>query len=290
MIIDTDIGDDIDDAFAIGLAMGDPRIDIVGVTTAWGDTHKRALLTRRLLAAGGHKDIPVLEGPATEDPTPFTQAQWASRQPDRPAPDAVVFIAEQARRRPGQITLVELAPMSNLEALMQRFPDAIPRLKRIVFMGGSLYRGYDKNSAIPDAKPSAEYNIAMRPKALAALLGAGVPLVMFPLDSTQLKFDEVARDRLFAHGSDLSDALALLYHQWRIGNGWGQITPTLFDAVPVVWLLQPDACPASPLRIAVDDKGFTRPVAGPPNIQACLSLHDDAAQRLIIEALAPAAP
>jgi inosine-uridine nucleoside N-ribohydrolase len=111
---------------------------------------------------------------------------------------------------------------------------------------------------------------------------------MFPLDSTQIKFDEVRRDRLFAYGSPASDALALLYHQWRLLNSWGQITPTLFDAIPVVWLLQPEACPLKPMRIEVDARGYTRPVTGAPNVAVCLALDESPAQGVIMDALAPA--
>src|SRR5207237_3796748 len=85
-------------------------------------------------------------------------------------------------------------------------------------------------------------------------------------------FDEVRRDRLFAYGSPASDALALLYHQWRLFNSWGQITPTLFDVVPVVWMLQPLTCALTPMRIAVDEHGYTRPAAGAPNVAVCLSI------------------
>ena len=110
---------------------------------------------------------------------------------------------------------------------------------------------------------------------------------MFPLDATQLKFDEVRRDRLFAYGSPTSDALALLYHQWRLLNSWGQITPTLFDVIPVPWMLEPSTCPLAPLRILVDERGYTRPTAGKPNATVCLSLDESRAQRLIIDTLAP---
>ena len=51
VIIDTDVGDDIDDAFALAIALQDPRLEVIGVTTAWGDTRTRMLLVRRLLAA-----------------------------------------------------------------------------------------------------------------------------------------------------------------------------------------------------------------------------------------------
>src|SRR5262249_23510804 len=111
----------------------------------------------------------------------------------------------------------------------------------------------------------------------------------FPLDSTQIKFDEVRRDRLFAYGSPASDALTLLYHQWRLFNDWSQITPTLFDAVPVTALLQPSTCPLTSLRITVDDKGYTRPVKGDPNVSVCLVVDENATQQLIMDTLAPEA-
>ena len=62
VIIDTDIGDDVDDAFALGLALSSPELQILGVTTAWGDTHLRARLADRLLVETSRSDIPVAEG------------------------------------------------------------------------------------------------------------------------------------------------------------------------------------------------------------------------------------
>ena len=291
VIIDTDIGDDIDDAFALSLALSDPRIEVVGVTTGWGDTRTRVLLVRRLLAAMGRSDIPVAQGEATANTTPFTQKKWALGAADvTPAPDAVDFIRAQTAKRPGEITLVALAPMTNVQALLARDPAAFHQLKQVVLMGGSIARGYNDGGAIPKYRPDAEYNIAEAPDAFAALLAqAGpVPVRMFPLDSTQVKFDETRRDRLFAYGSSASDALALLYHQWRLNNGWGQITPTLFDVVPVAWLIDPTICTLTPIHVAVDAKGFTRPTPGAPNAEACLSSREDAVASLVIDDLAPA--
>jgi inosine-uridine nucleoside N-ribohydrolase len=288
VIIDPDVGDDVDDAFALVLALADPRLEVIGVTTAWGDTHTRALLVRRLLAMLGRTDVAVAEGPVTANSTPFTQRRWAEGAADTsPAPDAIEFLREQSARRPGEITLVALAPLTNVAALEARDPQALRRFRQVVLMAGSVYAGYNVGGAIPSSTPSAEYNVASAPQALAALLRAGVAVRLFPLDSTQLKFDEVRRDRLFAYGSPGSDALALLYHQWRLLNGWGQITPTLFDAVPVAWLLEPSICRPAPLRLEVDDRGYTRPVAGAANVEACLALDEAATQRLILETLAP---
>jgi len=72
VIIDTDVGDDIDDAFALAIALQDPRLEVLAVTTAWGDTHLRALLVRRLLATLGRRDVVVAQGPATASTVPFT--------------------------------------------------------------------------------------------------------------------------------------------------------------------------------------------------------------------------
>jgi inosine-uridine nucleoside N-ribohydrolase len=289
VIIDTDVGDDIDDAFALAVALQDPRLHVVGITTAWGDTRTRTLLVRRLLASLGRKDVVVAQGPETPNKVPFTQKKWASGAVDTSAaPDAITFIRDEVSRRPGEITLIALAPLSNIEALQRRAPQVLRQLKRVVMMGGSIYAGYNVGGAIPVAKPNAEYNVVSAPEGLRILLQSGVPVQMFPLDSTQIKFDEVERDRLFAYGSPASDALALLYHQWRLLNSWGQITPTLFDAVPVVWMLQPSVCQLKPLRVEVDGQGYTRPVGGAPNVSVCLTLDENPTQRLILETLAPA--
>jgi inosine-uridine nucleoside N-ribohydrolase len=291
VIIDTDVGDDIDDAFALAVALSDPRVEVVGVTTAFGDTRTRVLLVRRLLAAMGRTEAPVAQGEATDDATPFTQKTWALGAADQsPAPDAVDFIRAQAARRPGQITLIELAPMTNLRTLLLRDPAAFRQLKQVVLMGGSIARGYNTGGAIPKLTPDAEYNIAQAPAAFAALLteAGPVPVRIFPLDSTQVKFDETRRDRLFAYGSGATDALTLLYHQWRLYNAWGQITPTLFDVVPVAWLIDPSICALTPLHIAVDAKGFTRPAPGAPNAEACLAGREDAVSALVVDDLAPA--
>ena len=290
VIIDTDVGDDIDDAFALVIALQDPRLEVIGITTAWGDTHTRTLLVRRLLETLGRKDVKVAEGPATQSQAAFTQQTWANGAHDRSAaPDAIGWLETEVNARPGELTLVGLAPLTNIEALHRRSPAALRKFKQVVLMAGSIYAGYNQGGAIPVAERSAEYNVASAPEGLRILLDSGVPVRMFPLDSTQLKFDEVRRERLFAHGTPASDSLALLYHQWRLFNTWGQMTPTLFDVIPVLWLLQPTQCRLKPLRITVDHRGFTLPAAGSAIVEVCLQLNEPAAQGLIMDELAPAA-
>jgi inosine-uridine nucleoside N-ribohydrolase len=290
IIIDTDVGDDIDDAFALALAASDPRLNLLGVTTAWGDTGLRRRLALRLLTAAGRSRVPVTQGRATPDSVRFTQAAWAAGGAEPPPGlGALEFIRDEVRKYPGQITLVALAPLTNVEDLMEQDPQTLRGLKRIVVMGGSLYVGYGASARHP-MPPSPEYNIASLPKAFASLLALGVPVVLFPLDSTQLKLDRAPRNQIFAQESPLASALAQLYDQWRALNAWRATDPTLFDAIPVAWLLDPTLCPTTPLRIAVDDQGFTRVIAGPADVEACLSLREDAALALILRDLAPHEP
>ena len=270
IIIDTDIGDDVDDAFAVGLALSSPELEILGITTAWGDTRLRARLTDRLLAETGNARIPVAEGIPTQSKTPFSQARWAQAGPaPRPHPAAVDFLLAQIRQNPGEITLVAIAPLTNIGAAIDRDPATFKKLKRVVLMGGSIRKGYDDLGYAPDRGPQPEYNIYSDVPAAQKLFTSGVPIYMMPLDSTQLKLDEEMRALLFRQGTPLTDALTLLYHQW------GQQTPTLFDVMAVVYVLDPGLCPVTPLHIIVDKDGNTRTGSGAPNASACLESDSD---------------
>jgi purine nucleosidase len=269
VILDTDIGDDIDDAFALALALKSPELKILGVTTAFGDTELRARLVDRYLSAAGRKDIPVAAGVKTPANNVFTQAAYAEREPDRKHEDAVEFLLNEIREHSGQITLIAIGPLFNLQAAIERDPAAFKKLKRAVMMGGSIDRGYDRAND-KHRPPDAEWNISRDPAGLKALLSSGVPVFMMPLDSTQVHFEEPERDKLFAFGSPLTDQLTLLYHQWMWANDGHWATPTLYDPVAVTYAIRPDLCPATPMHIDVDDKGFTRRGEGAPNAQVCL--------------------
>jgi len=273
VIVDTDIGDDIDDAFALALVLTSPEFEVVGITTGWGDTVLRARLVQRLLRETGHADIPVAPGAATPSQTPFTQARWAQRGPaiDHAVP-AVDFLLDSIRHHPGEITLLALGPLTNLGAAIARDPATFRGLKRVVLMGGSVRSGYVKSPFHAPRPPDKEYNIVSDVAAAQAVFGSGVSLVMMPLDSTQIRFEETVRNALFAHGTPLTDALTLLYHQWVDAyQPWSSATPTLFDVVPVAYAIDPSLCPTTPLRIAVDAQGATQEVAGVPNAQVCLA-------------------
>lgn len=276
IIFDTDIGDDIDDAFALALALRSPELKILGVTTAWGDTGLRARLVQRLLCESGDTDIPVHAGLQTKPAAnaPFSQARWASRlpEPKNSWPSALDFLLEQIRSSPGEITLISVSPLSNVGALIDRDPENFRKLKRVVIMGGSVRKGYGDLGYLPDHGPDPEYNIVMDISSAKKLFSSGVPLYVLPLDATQIKLDEVKRTALFSADTPLTNALDTLYQQWSMATG--NTTPTLFDVVAVLKALDPLSCPDRLLHLTVDDKGYTRETPGEANAHVCLQPPD----------------
>jgi inosine-uridine nucleoside N-ribohydrolase len=187
------------------------------------------------LCETGMQSVAVRAGVPMPSTVPINQARWAEAfaKPAQPYASAIDFIGEQIRRYPKQITLIAIALLSNSGALIERGPASFRQLKRIVMMGGSIYRGYNDLGYFANHGPDPEYNIAADIASSRRVFGAGVPLFVMPLDSTQLKLDEVKRQIIFADSTPLTDALMLLYHQW------GQQTPTLYDAVAVAYAIAP---------------------------------------------------
>jgi purine nucleosidase len=265
VIIDTDIGDDVDDAFAISLALASNELKIVGITSAWGDTQLRSQMLDRFLCEAGRSDIPVATGIPTVSKIDFSQSFWAKQGPRKQHLDAVTFLLDQIKKNPGQITLIAIAPLTNIASAIDRDPQTFTKLKRIVMMGGSIRKGYDGQAS---TGPDPEYNIQADIPAAKKVFSSGVPIYLMPLDSTEIPLDEVRRAQLFTDSTPLTDALTLLYQQWTRSYHW--VTPTLFDAMPVAYIIQPELCPTTPLHIDIDGKGYTRETPGRSNVEACL--------------------
>jgi purine nucleosidase len=271
IIIDTDIGDDVDDAFALALAVKSPELEILGVTTTFGDTEARAKITDRFLGEVGRPEIPVLAGKLTVTKNSMSQRHYGevTHFTKSSHADAVDFILDQIRQHPGEITLIAIGPLINVGAAIDKDAATFRKLKRVVLMGGSVRRGYGDLGYTPPVPPMPEWNILNDIPSAQKLFTSGVPLFVMPLDSTQLKLDEVKRAFLFTQSTPVTDQLTVLYHLW------GQETPTLFDPMTIAFALQPDLCPVHPLHIRVDEKGFTREEPGAPNAQVCLDSNSE---------------
>jgi len=265
IIIDTDIGDDVDDAFALALAVRSPELQVLGVTTTFGDTEARAKIVDRFLGEVDRAEIPVLAGKSTATKNPMSQWRYGDSHFAKSLHgDAVEFLLSQIRKYPGEITLIAIGPLMNVGAAIDKDPAAFRKVKRVVLMGGSVRRGYGDLGYTAPVAPMPEWNILNDIPSAQKLFAVGVPLFVMPLDSTQLKMDEVKRAFLFSQGTAVTDQLAVLYHLW------GQETPTLFDPMTIVFALRPELCPVTAMHIRVDEKGFTREEPGTANAQVCL--------------------
>jgi purine nucleosidase len=263
VIFDTDIGDDIDDAYALGLLLRSPEVQVLGVTTAFQDTHLRARLAARFLSSAGRGDVPVYEGVKTAAASHFTQRQWAEGSPDRSFPDAIEFMLDAIRKNPGQITLVAVGPLTNVDAMIGKDPETFRKLKRVVLMGGSIARGYGGKK-----DPEAEWNIINDIAGAKALFASGVPLYVMPLDSTEIPLDVARQAQLFEKKTGMTKALEEMTAEWSVATK--HASPTLFDVVAAAYAVKPEICPMTAMRIDVDDKGFTRRVSGAANANVCL--------------------
>lgn len=276
IIIDTDIGDDIDDAFAAALALSSPEFEVLGFSASFGDTPTRARMLDRMLGELGRGDIPVAMGtPVDVNRNAFTQRRYAEGgQFSRPShPNSADFVLEQARKYPHQVTLVAIGPLPNVGAMISKDPAAFRLLKKVVIMGGSIRTMTDPFGVAQPIAPHPEWNIKNDVAGAQRLFAAGVPLQVLPLDSTaNLKMHEVARTALFAHGSMMTNILAGLYYQWS--QYTRSPTPTLYDPMTLASMLDPTLCPLTPMHITVDDAGNTKETPGAPNAEVCL--HSDA--------------
>ena len=266
IIIDTDIGDDVDDAFALALAVRSPELQVLGIATTFGDTEARAKIVDRFLGEVGRAEIPVLAGKATGTKNPMSQRRYGEGGHFTKSShgDAVEFLLQQIRKYPGEITLIAIGPLMNVGAAIDKDAATFRKLKRVVLMGGSVRRGYGDLGYTAPVAPMPEWNILNDIASAQKLFSVGVPLFVMPLDSTQLKMDEVKRAFLFGQGTTVTDQLAVLYHLW------GQETPTLYDPMTIVFALRPELCPVTAMHIRVDEKGFTREEPGAVNAQVCL--------------------
>jgi len=266
VIIDTDVGDDVDDAFALALAVKSPELEILGVTTTFGDTETRAKIVDRFLGEVGRAEIPVMVGKPTVTKNPMSQRKYAEGGHFAKSShgDAADFMLDQIRKHPGEITLIAIGPLMNVGAAIDKDAATFRKLKRVVMMGGSIRRGYGDLGYTAPVPPMPEWNILNDVASAQKLFAVGVPLYVMPLDSTQLKLDEVKRAFLFSQGTAVTDQLVVLYHLW------GQETPTLFDPMTVVFALKPELCPVQGMHIRVDEKGFTREEPGAANAHVCL--------------------
>ncbi len=273
VIFDTDIGTDIDDAYALIALIRRPELELVGVTTVSSDAVARARLAAKLLQVAGAKwaGVPVYAGISTATQY-MKQVEWAERfsSPSLHTEGGVDFMRRQINARPGEITLIAVGELTNIAALLKSEPGIGQKIRAISLMGGAIYRGYASGS-----KPEPEWNIKSNAAAARTVFTSGVPLLVAPLDSTaDLKLTPEMRVQIFARGTPLNDTLASLDQIWRYTNHWKGNDPTLFDVLAVELVNPRTAYKLVSLHVEVADDGLTRPIKGAkPNSEVALDVN-----------------
>jgi inosine-uridine nucleoside N-ribohydrolase len=272
VIFDTDIGTDIDDAYALAVLMQRPELQVLGVTTVSSDAVARARLAAKLLSIAGGRwaKVPVYAGTST--PIQYMkQVEWAAgfESPSLHTWGGVEFMRREIDRRPGEITIIAVGELTNVAALLESEPGIGKKIRAISLMGGAIYRGYAGGS-----KPEPEWNIKSNAKAAQTVFRSGVPLLVAPLDTTaDLKMTPEMRVEVFTRGTPLIDALAALNSIWRHTNHWKGENPTQFDVLAVDLVAPRTPYKLTALHVDVADDGLTVPATDKPaNAQVALDV------------------
>jgi purine nucleosidase len=270
VVLDTDIGTDIDDAWALGYALKSPSFELLGVTVTDADTPQRARLACKLLYRLGRTDVPVAVGRKTAAVPPDRvdyQFTWAEDfQAYKPiAASAVEFLADIIHRNPGQITLIAVGPLQNIGDLVRQHPEVVPLVKRVVLMSGSIGPNAWSSSAM------AEWNVKLAIPEAQAVYSAAWPVTTVPLDSTTyVRLDDQERETLRKSGTPLVVALEALLRLWTADP---DSRMTLHDQMALAEAQHPGRFfgRCEPIPIHVDNEGFTRvdKSAGRP-VNVCL--------------------
>ena len=261
MIIDTDPG--VDDAVALALAAGSPEVDLLAITTVFGnvglDTTTSNALRLRELTGLGH--VPVAAGAAR--PLVRPQAERAEswhavdglggRAADLPEPEgplhargAVSLLADLLLGAEQPVTLVAIGPLTNIALLFAAYPEVKPQVRRLVVMGGSLAGG--------NTTPVAEFNVHCDPEAACrVLVEEDVPTTLVPLDLTlRCTVDTAWLAELAAAGPRCALLAGVVDHyRRRFLHSYGRDEVALHDALAVLEAALPGTLRTTPMPLDV---------------------------------------
>jgi inosine-uridine nucleoside N-ribohydrolase len=245
VLIDTDIGDDIDDALALALALRSPELDVLGISTVFGPVAERARLARKLVAALGRPDVPVAAGlstPLAGRNRPSGCVQCAALAPGEPLPpaypgDAIQLISTTALAHPGQVTLIAQGPLTNIAAALRAEARLAGALAGITLMGSAIV-------------PWPEWNTRNDPEAARIVARSGVPLRFVGMNVTLPCALPLAQVRALAalDATARPDAalLSQLIALWQRGNP--RRRPILHDPLAVAAVARPALLRWAPAR------------------------------------------
>ncbi len=259
VILDTDIGSDIDDTWALAMLLRSPEMDLKLVTAATCEPAVRARIICRLLDVAGRSDVGVGVGldVVKQD---IRHRSWVdgydlSRYRGRVHADGVAALVRTIMESPRPVTLICIGPLPNVAAALEREP-AIARKAHFVGMHGSVYRGYGGSAEV-----SKEWNVVADPRSCQRVFAADwLSMAITPLDTCGLvrltgdKYRTVAASR-----DPLTAAVIENYNLWRgaMPPMEGDASSVLFDTVAVYLGFARDLLEMRRLGVRITDDGYT---------------------------------
>lgn len=294
IIIDTDIGSDVDDAMALALAMRSPELLIEGVTTVYGDVEVRAQLAAELLYLGNRSDVKVYKG-LEKTILQNREVWWAGHEGDGVLDSgknyqiekmhAVDFIIETIMENPGEITLVPIGPLTNIAAAIIREPKVAKNVKQIIMMAGVTRLGDNALSL-----PYIEHNIKCDPEAAYVVFGSVAPITMVGLDVTmKVLIDNDDKNKLEESGDPLNLALAKLIETWF--DFTKKDHSAMHDPLAIALLLDPTLVKTEKAKVSIEYDH--RPITGQTiaisdvhgNVDVCIDVESEKFNKLLLERL-----
>lgn len=242
LILDTDIGSDIDDAVCLAYLLAHPDCDLLGITTVSGEPEQRAMMASAQCVAAG-RSVPIFPGVAApllvEPRQPKApQSQMLGRwQHERTFAQgqAVEFLRSTIRANPEEVTLFAIGPLTNIALLFKTDPGVIGLLKEFVIMGGDF-----RMPPPPNWKGTLwEWNIYCDPHAAAIVFNSGAPIRAVGIEVTSqvvMPANEV-RERFNPHAL-LQPVLDFAEVWFRESHG----SITFHDPLAAVTIFEPDVC------------------------------------------------
>jgi purine nucleosidase len=253
VILDTDIGTDIDDCLALALILASPEIDLVGVTCVYADVDVRSQVAISMLDLHNRSDVPVYKG-VSQPLLKMDDLYWQghegqailSKYPAKrsaEAKHAVDYIIDTVRNHPKEITLVAIGPLTNVAMAFQKAPDIVENLANLVIMGSVV-----RNDL---SLPLVEHNIKCDPEAAHIVFSSGTPITLTPLNITVQSYittDDLQRIR--AVDSDFHQAVADEIENYPRIKQFGHTSP--HDPLAVASLINPELVTTVQTTVQVD--------------------------------------